>query len=107
MELDKNDAVRIIEYLEVIRTSLAKIGARYPDDPDELAKAICYFVLDFDVFKKISVSHRILVDAAENDEGSRVILNDVFENMSYWDVPQFISINDIGNKIKGRSNCLK
>ena len=100
MEINENDAIKITEYMEIIRTSLAKIGSMYFDDPESLAKAICYFCLDYDVFKKVSTAYRIMVDAIENNEKAMIILDHTFENMAYWNIPQSISMDDIVKKME-------
>ncbi|WP_339495311.1 MULTISPECIES: hypothetical protein [unclassified Pseudomonas] len=100
MQIKNNQAIEIIEDLETIRVSLAKLGASNPDNIEQLALNLLHYFIKNEVFKKISSAHQILVESAERDEALNSKLDDFFENIVYPPLETNITISDMNEIIK-------
>ena len=100
MQIKNNQAIEIIEDLETIRVSLAKLGASNPDNIEQLALNLLHYFIKNEVFKKISSAHQILVESAERDETLNSKLDDFFENIVYPPLETNITISDMNEIIK-------
>ena len=100
MQIKNNQAIEIIEDLETIRVSLAKLGASNPDNIEQLALNLLHYFIKNEVFKKISSAHQILVESAERDETLNSKLDEFFENIIYHPLETNITISDMNEIIK-------
>lgn len=100
MQIENNQAIVIIEDLEKIRVSLAKLGASNPDNIEQLSLNPLHYFIKNEVFKKISSAHKILVESAERDETLNSKLYEFFENIIYPPLETNITISDMNEIIK-------
>ncbi|KRP62125.1 hypothetical protein [Pseudomonas orientalis] len=100
MQIENNQAIVIIEDLEKIRVSLAKLGASNPDNIEQLSLNLLHYFIKNEIFKKISSAHKILVESAERDELLNSQLDDFFEKITYPPLETNITASDLSEIIK-------
>ncbi|AKJ40676.1 hypothetical protein [Pragia fontium] len=100
MNISNNKVIDLIELLEVLRVALARIGATYAKDEDKLAKALCYFIIDYQLFKKVSSVCKNLISEVESNDDMNKQLEDFFDDIEYWKLPDEISNEMLSELIK-------
>ena len=85
-QIDKSkDLMKLVEFTEIMRVTLAKLGAKYAKEPEKLAISTCYFMIDYNVFKKLNKLQNFLIELGSEDDAIKQKLDILFEDLQYWD----------------------
>lgn len=100
MNIEDEKLIDLIGFLETLRVAIARIGAIYAKDEDKLAKALCYFIIDYQLFGKVSSACKYLISEAESHDGLNKKLEAFLEHIEYWKLPDNISSEALSELIK-------
>ena len=100
MNIEDEKLIDLIGLLETLRVAIARIGAIYAKDEDKLAKSLCYFIIDYQLFGKVSSVCKYLINEAESSDELNKKLETFFEHMEYWKLPDDISSESLSELIK-------